>query len=224
MLKLEDLAIDSLLPTPASEASFDTVYALRRPEDALAFDGSTPPPAHRRIGEHLLACGAITPDGLVEALALQPGLPGRRLGWILVMLGRLEQQALDRVLAARLGVVSVSLRGLRTPVEHRQRIPAATAKRLGIALVHEDARTAWVAFADTTDPRAREAATFVLGKRIVALHAGRSEVLALLGERDPDRAELGSPYYDATQRRGEAAIDARLVPADSLDFVSCSAA
>lgn len=220
MFQLEELKINSLVRTPSPEGAFAPVRALRGIEDLFKIDGSVPALPVRRIGEQLLEQGIITSSALQEALAMQPRLPGRRLGWILVMLGRLGQEQLERFLATRMGVPSVSLGGLGTAAGYRARLPFRTSRRLAMALVHEDARTAWVAFADTTDLRAREAASFILGKRIVALHASRSEIMAFLRERDPSRAKFGNPYHDETAGSREIAVELESMPADSLDFVS----
>lgn len=233
MLELLDLS-HSRLARDAVHAPFAAVRLIRRHEDLLEL-GEMPPPAPGvLLGEHLLAAGVVSPEGLREALALQPRLPGRRLGWILTMLDHLKREDLDRVLAARMGVVTVSLAAFRPSADYSQRLTFETARRFGMVLLHEDERTSWVAVTDASDPKAREVASFALGKRVVLVQAGRRELDTYVREMDPRTATLRGAYYDAIQglrgQQNERPLDYDAIlgarghqghaPPGSLDFVT----
>jgi len=183
----------------APPAAFAAIRVIRRHEDLFALGEELLPATGVLLGEHLLAAGVVTAEGLREALALQPRLADRRLGWILTTLGRLRQDDLDRVLAARKGVVTVSLSGFRPSIDYTQRLPFEVARRFGMVLLHEEEGVSWVAAADAQNPHLREVATFALGRRVVLLRAGRREFDTYLRERDPRTVALRSPYYDAIQ-------------------------
>jgi hypothetical protein len=176
------------------------------PTDAhelVALGADLPAATGLPIGEQLVAAGMVTREALAEALAIQARVPGRRLGWILVVLGQLSQEDLDRVLAWRVGVRSISITRFRPAPGLRSRLSLAHVRRLGIALLHEDERTAWVAFADATDARAREAAGFALGKRVLALHAPRSQIAALHRAQESGATDP-RVWHDASHRRRDA--------------------
>lgn len=225
MFRVEDIATGRQPGRNAAEMLSARVHELHGPQDLVALDRPAPSPVRCRIGEQLVAEGLVTRAALAEALALQPGLKGRRLGWILVMLDELERTELDRVLAARQGVPSVTLWRYRADPGHCNRFSAATSRRFGIALLHEDERAAWVAFANPFDQGSRELATFLLGKRIVALRVESSEIesfVSRLGTGTQAGPQSGAPW----QRSGAANASVRAGPGarGSLDFLSFRAA
>jgi hypothetical protein len=205
--------------TEVAHPSVGRVHAIRVADDLLAVANAATPVPDLPIGRHLVAAGAVSEADLEEATELQPTLPGRRLGWILAMLGALEQCDLDRVIAERLGVPCVTLDEFTPAADYSRRLPVHTASRLGFALLHEEPRCAWIAISDAADPKAREAASFILAKPLVAVHASREEIAAWHRRQEPGRA-LPGPSGQAARAQVRAPRRGREISLDSLDFVN----
>ena len=201
------------------------IHAPGTPAELVAIQGGAAPVAQRPLGEHLVEVGLVTPAAVREAMALQAGMPGRRLGWILVMLDWLTRDELDRVIASRVGIPSVSLAGYPVPRDMARRLPVAVARSANLAFVHEDERHVWVAFADVSDAAAvalARFAAFAAGKRVVAVQASRGDIEQFNNRRDPSWVAPVHPYLGKPTRPWVdiAKPDWKAMPQDSLDFVS----
>lgn len=221
MSRILQVHLNAAVPAPGGHGF---AILLTSAGDLRALPDELPPAPSRRIGEELVARGFLRPEELAEGLAYKTRLPNRRLGWILVMLGFVRQEQLDEVLASRAGIPIVSIGAFRQHPDQRGRLPQATAARLGIALLHEDERTAWVALADAVDERAREVARFVLGKRVVFVHASRAEIEGFHRRCEPGAVPPVGLYDDAPVgcREGLAARGA--APEGPLDYPAARAA
>lgn len=85
-------------------------------------------PKHPRLGEVLVAAGAVKQSELKLALAEQSRW-GSPLGMTLVRLGFLDEVTLIRALASQLNLPVVSLRGKRINNEILELVPVATAEK-----------------------------------------------------------------------------------------------
>jgi len=79
----------------------------------------------------LLAAGAVTEEGLREALALQHK-SGARLGEALAQLGLVEETTLARTVAKQLGMPFVDLSKGRVPAAVLERVPSEFAREQGL--------------------------------------------------------------------------------------------
>lgn len=211
-----------------ADGTLARIHVPGTPAELLAIEGGAAPVAQRPLGEHLVEVGLVSQAAVREAMALQAGMPGRRLGWILVMLDWLTRDELDRVIASRVGIPSVSLAAFPVPRDMPRRLPVAIARSANMAFVHEDERHVWVAFADVTDARAvalARFAAFAAGKRVVAVQASRGDIEQFNNHRDPSWVAPVHPYLGKPTRPWVdiAKPEWKAMPQDSLDFVAYAA-
>jgi type IV pilus assembly protein PilB len=109
--------------------------------------------ARQRLGEMLLAAGAITEDALRRALAEHKRW-GRSLGQTLVELKLLGEPELVHVLAQQLGVPVIELDLLDVPPEILQLVPAELAQRHDLVPFGRQLKFLDVAMADPADATA----------------------------------------------------------------------
>jgi hypothetical protein len=174
-----------------------TVFAIRTRHDLCRITANTTLRSPLPIGEFLVARGAITGEQLDEALNLQRGSPHRRLGWILTMLGFIDELTLERLRAAHLGMTCVSLAGYDGKGHYHLRLPEALSHGEGIAVLHEEEAVVWVAVADATNGRALEQVATVLGKRVVAVMASRRDITRYLRGGATGMALQQQPYFES---------------------------
>jgi type IV pilus assembly protein PilB len=105
----------------------------------------------QRIGEHLLAKGAISADQLEEALHQQSD-SGRKLGEVLVEIGLLDERLLAEVLAEQYGLTVVDLRPIAPSPEALALIPESVARGLTAIPTHAGEGLLEVVVADPSYP------------------------------------------------------------------------
>ncbi|GIX22273.1 MAG: MSHA biogenesis protein MshE [Gammaproteobacteria bacterium] len=112
----------------------------------------TTPAAPRRIrlGDLLVAQGAISAEQLQQALAQQRRL-GRKLGQTLVALGYIDEDRLLRILAEQLKLPLVDLRQRELDPELVRRLPETVARRHRAVLIEDTPEGYLVGMADPTD-------------------------------------------------------------------------
>ena len=82
--------------------------------------------AYMRLGDLLIAAGAISPAQLEEALSLQKQT-GQRLGDVLIDSGIITERQLIDALQMQLGVDFIDLTAVSIPVELAKFVPRAIA-------------------------------------------------------------------------------------------------
>ena len=190
------------------------VYAIRTHHDLCRITSVTKLRSSLPIGEFLVSRGVITGEQLDEALNMQRCSPQRRLGWILTMLGYIDELTLERLRAAHLGMACVSLAAFDGKGHYHLRLPEALACGEGVAVLHEEGAVVWVAVADATNTRALQDAATALGKRVVAVMASRRDIMRYLrgGAARPDGQQ--QPYFESVVAHREY-LAASGMPVDS---------
>lgn len=152
----------------------------------------------RKLGEILVAAGAVSESELARALADQPqGSPPARLGELLVAQGRITSQQLARALSVQHTVPYVDLPDIPPPVldmvpasfqrQHRL-VPFRTdGERLSIAMAEPGDKDAVKALRELLGPGRRVVVFVASGEEIDAVHASLGEEIELLedGEEVP---------------------------------------
>lgn len=122
-------------------------------------------PGRRRLGDLLLAAGAVSAVALEEALAEQAAAGGL-LGRILVNRGRLAERTLLDVLSAQLRLGVVDLNTLTADPEATSRLPYGLAKKYRCLPWKREERLLHVAMADPQDAERVQAVQFAAGMRL----------------------------------------------------------
>lgn len=123
------------------------------------------PPGRRRLGDLLLAAGAVSASALEEALAEQAAAGGL-LGRILVDRGRLAERTLLDVLSAQLRLGVVDLSTLTADPEATSRLAYGLAKKYRCLPWKREERLLHVAMADPQDAERVQAVQFAAGMRL----------------------------------------------------------
>ncbi|MGH8969624.1 MAG: GspE/PulE family protein [Actinomycetes bacterium] len=107
----------------------------------------------RRLGDVLLASGALTEEEHAEALAAQRTVigPRRRLGHVLVDAGLVSEQQIVEALAEQLELDVVDLNRFPVQPEVARLLPRTVAQRLGVLVTDRDGSHVTVAVSDPTD-------------------------------------------------------------------------
>ena len=138
-------AAEAAAESAAPQVAWSSVAVDEAPTDVLPRKNS------QRLGEQLLAKGAITADQLDEAL-LQQTDSGRRLGEVLVEIGLLDERMLAEVLAEQYGFSVVDLRPVAPAADALELIPESLARgMMAIPVRRADNRLA-VVVADPSYP------------------------------------------------------------------------
>ena len=148
----------------------------------------------RRIGELLVAQGAVTEEQLAEGLQLQKERGGK-ICQVLINLGYLTEESLLEVLGSTKGVVSVKLRHYTIDPDLTEHIPKEFAIQHEVMPLDKLGRLLTVAMAVPLDTATQEALQVMTGLRIRAILCSRSDVHAAI-----------------TQYYGEISDDAHGVP------------
>ena len=128
------------------------------------------------LGEQLLAEGLITRSQLDKAIRIQQDAKDKRIGEILVEAGAVDVNAVDSVLAARLGVPRVDLRKLEIEAEAIKIVPNLTARKLVLMPCFMHRSHVVVATRNPLDHDALQALRFATGKYATAVFAEKDDV------------------------------------------------
>ena len=132
----------------------------------------TPRPKRLRLGDLLIAEGAITQEQFEQAYAEQKR-SGKRLGKVLIELGHIAEDQLHLLLSKQLRVPFVDLRQLQLEPKVVQLIPEAMARRHRAVALREESDAVVLGMTDPTN---------LFGYDEIAAHLHRPIKLALVAE------------------------------------------
>ena len=131
--------------------------------------------AYMRLGDLLIAAGAITEEQLQTALQTQKQ-SGQRLGDVLIDSGIITQRQLIDALQMQLGVDYIDLTRVSIPVELAKYVPRAIAKKYCVVPVKLVRDELYVAMSDPLDFVAQEELKSASRRQIVPMIATRRAV------------------------------------------------
>ena len=131
--------------------------------------------AYMRLGELLVASGAITEEQLEQGLALQKGTK-ERLGTVLISNGILTESQLIEALQMQLGIDYVDLSKINIPTELAQTVPKNLAKQYQVVPVKVDKDELYLAMSDPLNFYAIEEVRKAVHKKVVPLVARASAI------------------------------------------------
>lgn len=128
------------------------------------------------LGEQLVLQGLITGEQLEKAIRIQSSSRGRRIGEILVEVGAVDGDAIDAVLAVKLGVPKVDLRRLQIDPEALKLVPNLVARRLVLMPCFLHRGHVVVAMKNPLDQEILQQLRFTTGKHAFPVSADREDV------------------------------------------------
>lgn len=132
---------------------------------------------HRqRLGDFLIMKGALSPEQLEHALALQK-VTGRRLGQVLVDLGLLKPEELLQVLSEQLGVRYWDLEAQPPDPAAARLISDRLARRFHLIPVLRDGERLIVAMAEPTNVEAQDEVAMLTGMDVEPVLAREEDIL-----------------------------------------------
>ncbi len=128
------------------------------------------------LGEQLVSQGLITREQLEKAISIQSASREKRIGEILVEAGAVDGDAIDAVLAIKLGVPKVDLRSLKIDPEALKLVPNLVARRLVLmpCFLHRGQMVA--AMKNPLDQEVLQQLRFTTGKRAFPVSADREAI------------------------------------------------
>lgn len=175
-------------------------------------------PTRLRLGDMLVAAGIITTAELDEALAAQKG-SGRRLGEVLVSLGKVSEHQLAQVLSNQLSIPWVNLHHVDFSRELLNLIPGELAERAAVVPVYvrkirHHGDTLFVATDDPLNESSLALVSTHVGMPVKPMVAGSTDV------RDAIRAYYGRELPGPTARvEKKKALIPSIPPAEDPDVV-----
>jgi type II secretory ATPase GspE/PulE/Tfp pilus assembly ATPase PilB-like protein len=146
---------------------------------ALATQRSMPPV---RLGDALLQEGHISEAQLQQALHLQASGGKQHLGRILVEMGAVQQEVIDRILAQKLGIPFVSLAKFRFDPAVIKAVPGPLARKLMVVPLYQtDSRMA-VAMENPLDNDALQEIAFLTRLKIDPVMAAAEDLREVIGQ------------------------------------------
>lgn len=129
----------------------------------------------KRLGDLLIEVGLITQEQLDKALSAQQRM-GKRLGKVLVELGYISEQSMIEVLEFQLGIPHVDLSMIVIDPEVAALIPEAVAKRYQIIPIRREQDKVVLAMADPTNIFAIDDAQLATGLLVEVVIATESDI------------------------------------------------
>ena len=147
--------------------------------------------AYKRLGDLLIAEGAINEEQLQAALEGQKGT-GKRLGEYMVETGMINETQLLDALQMQLGVDFINLSSAVLPVELAKLVPLSVARKYNIVPVRLEMDKLYIAMSDPLDFVAQEEVKSVSKKSVVPMVARQRDVeqaiMALYSNEGSSRA------------------------------------
>jgi type IV pilus assembly protein PilB len=161
----------------------------------------------RLIGQILLEKKVVTQEQLDEALNVQKNAAGQRLGRILVDLGYVEQQEVDRAYAEQLGFPYLELE--KTPIDEEvaKALPQSVARRYKAIPIRRNGNRLMVAMADPTNVFALDDIRLITGYEVDPIFASETDLDNLMRGVD---GQTGST--DIQQALTDLGVDNPLLP------------
>ena len=161
-------------------ADYLTEHQIVSPEQlAVALKQQRAQPV-RKLGETLVELGYLTPAQLADALAIEGRNRDVPLGQILAEMGVVDAEAVNAVMARKLGIPFISLKDFRIPPDVLKRVPAAAAHRFQTLPVAETDNALVVAIENPTDMAKLEGLRFVAGMKLLPVMATGEDIRAAL--------------------------------------------
>nr|WP_207545136.1 GspE/PulE family protein [Desulfoscipio geothermicus] len=154
----------------------------------------------KRLGEILVAAGALTEEQLNEALARQR-TTGQRLGEILLEDGYITQQDLTRVLEEQLGIESINLKQTAVDPKTARLIPENLARRHVVIPVQVAQGRLHLAMRDPLDQVAIQDVRLLVQMPVIPLLATREDIVASI-DRVFSQASAARAASDFIQAQG----------------------
>ena len=217
---------------PPSDVGSPVAAAVRERADGTPSAVMSDPRARRRLGDLLVAAGAISGEQLQQALAASA--PGERLGQVLLRLEHVDEEAVADAVARQLGLPRVDLEVERPTEEAVGLVPARLAERHDIVPLRLEGDLLVIATADPSDVAAMDDVRLTAGARKVrpviatasAIEAARRRVYRSDTARDlmqaPAEVQVPAPVDDGDLRDdmdGDAQPIVKLVSALLADAV-----
>ena len=187
--------------------------------------------AYMRLGELLVASGAITEEQLKQGLALQKDSKDR-LGTVLIENGILTESQLIEALQMQLGIDYVDLTKINIPTELAQAVPKNIAKQYQVVPVKIVKDELYLAMSDPLNFYATEEVRKAVHKKVVPLVARASaiehSIQTLYGNEGAARAieemkreaKDGSDIYAADSAFVSTSIDDSINSAPTIRLVN----
>lgn len=173
-------------------------------------------PTRLRLGDMLVAAKIVTPEEIDAALEVQKG-SGRRLGEVLVSLGKVSEHQLAQVLSNQLSIPWVNLHHVDFSRELLNLIPADLAERAAVVPVYvrkvrHHGDTLFVATDDPLNEPSLALVSEHVGMPVKPMVAGSSDV------RDAIRAYYGRELPAPAPRVEKKALIASIPPAEDPEI------
>ncbi|AGA69899.1 type II secretory pathway, ATPase PulE/Tfp pilus assembly pathway, ATPase PilB [Desulfitobacterium dichloroeliminans LMG P-21439] len=154
----------------------------------------------KRLGEILIAGGALTEEQLIEALKLQKSL-GSRLGEVLVRQNFVPEEDILRTIQKQLGLPSVDLNRIVVTENILKMIPEAVARKYTVLPVEFSNGQLLVASSDPTDYYALDDIRLASGVMIKSCVAKKVDILRAI-DRFYGRSEAVKAVSDFVKQTG----------------------
>ena len=145
----------------------------------------------QKLGETLVELGYLTDAELEEALAIEARDRSIPLGKILAEMGVLDAEVVNGVMARKLGIPFVNLRGFRIAPQVLKRLPAAVAHRYQVLPLAEADNALVVALENPMNMEKMDELRFVAGTKLAPVMAATQDIREALERwygpvRDPE--------------------------------------
>ncbi len=144
-----------------------------------------------RLGDVLVKSGAITPEQLDEALAMQK-TTGQRLGAVLIDSGIIKESQLINALTTQLGVEYIDLSTMTIPADMARILPRSIARKYTVVPVKATRSELYLAMADPLNFVAVEEVTAATKRRVIPMitteAAAQRAIQNLYGSQGANRA------------------------------------
>jgi len=160
---------------------------------------------YKRIGESLVAEGAITEQQLKQALEYQHANPGQKLGEVLISLGFATQREVYRALEKQFNVRFIDLNSVFIESEMAQLVPRALAKKYNVVPVEATEDSLSIAMEDPLNFMATDAIRMRVHRKVIPLLATGEAIaramMDLYGSETAEKAiqELKGSEEDSVQ-------------------------
>jgi type II secretory ATPase GspE/PulE/Tfp pilus assembly ATPase PilB-like protein len=135
------------------------------------------------LGEVLVSEGLTTEAEIHVALSQQKQQKGKRLGEVLVELGMVDESAIARVLANRLGLPFIDLDSTDIESDALTEIPARVIREHQVFPIRVDTESLTVAMGDPLSSEAIDAVRFTCKKRVVEVVATPTQLKVYIADR-----------------------------------------
>ncbi len=170
----------------------------------------------QKLGETLLELGFLTETQLQAVLDTEARDRSVPLGKILTDMGVIDAEALNSLMARKLGIPFVSLKNFRIPPEVLKRIPGTLAHRFQVLPLSEADNALVVAIENPMDMARLDELRFAAGMKLLPVMASADDIRAALERNYPQgRASTARKGQDVaigvlTQRLSSETADAEL--------------